>query len=186
MFEMRSRLAIRVVLAIALAGSIAIAFAGCQVGASGAPAASPSPVGGIIRTDLGNTLPGTAPDQRLGLWHYTIPAGSALVPHTHPGWQVARIVAGTLSYTIISGQATVIRSGGGTETHGSGETITLATGDSIVENPDLAHFGTNKGSTPVEIYAASLFKDGSPPAIPLPSGNPGQSGVPAASPAPSS
>jgi quercetin dioxygenase-like cupin family protein len=186
MFEMRSRVATRAVLVIALAGSVAISFAGCQIGASSAPAASPTAVGGIIRTDLGNTLPDTAPGQRLGLWHYTIPAGSALVPHTHPGWQVARIVAGTLSYTIISGQATVIRSGGSTETHGSGETITLATGDSIVENPDLAHFGANNGTTPVEIYAASLFKDGSPPAIPLPSGRPASSGAPVASAVPSS
>src|SRR5690242_14011380 len=63
-------------------------------------AVAPAASAGIVRTDLGTTLPGTAPGQRLGLWHYTIPAGSALVPHRHPGWQIARIVAGTLTYTI--------------------------------------------------------------------------------------
>ena len=43
----------------------------------------------------------------------------------------------------------------------------LATGDSVVENPDLEHFGANKGSVSVEIYTASLFQDGQPPAIPV-------------------
>jgi len=146
--------------------SIALAamLAACQAAAS---APTPTPSGGIIRQDLGNVLPATAQGERLGLWHYTIPAGSQLVPHHHPGWQVARIVAGTLTYQILTGQATVIRGSGTTETHKTGETITLATGDSIVENPDLDHFGSNSGSTPVEIYAASLFTDGQPPAIPL-------------------
>ncbi len=95
-----------------------------------------------------------------------------MVPHYHPGWQVARIIAGTLTYTIIDGQATVIRKGGATETHGGGETITIATGDSIVENTDLHHYGANNGSVAVEIYAASLFGDGQPPAIPLASPSP--------------
>jgi len=151
---------------LALVAAIALAtiLGACQA-AGVAP--TPSPSGGIIRQDLGNVLPATAQGQRLGLWHYTIPAGSALVPHHHPGWQVARIVAGTLTYQILKGEATVIRGSGATETHKSGETITLATGDSIVENPDLDHFGSNSGTTPVEIYAASLFTDGQPPAIPL-------------------
>ena len=156
---------------------LAIVVAVVLVGALGAcqaatPAPTPSPSGGIIRQDLGNVLPATAEGERLGLWHYTIPAGSQLVPHHHPGWQVARIVAGTLTYQIIKGEAIVIRGSGATETHRTGETITLATGDSIVENPDLDHFGANKGTTPVEIYAASLFTDGQPPAIPLASTSP--------------
>jgi quercetin dioxygenase-like cupin family protein len=150
--------------AVVLAAALAAMLGACQATGAGP---TPSPSGGIIRQDLGNVLPATAQGERLGLWHYTIPAGSALVPHHHPGWQVARIAAGTLTYQILKGEATVIRGSGATETHKTGETITLATGDSIVENPDLDHFGSNSGSTPVEIYAASLFTDGQPPAIPL-------------------
>jgi quercetin dioxygenase-like cupin family protein len=151
-------------LALVAAIALAVILAACQAAGS---APTPTPSAGIIRQDLGNVLPATAQGERLGLWHYTIPAGSQLVPHHHPGWQVARIVAGTLTYQIIKGEATVIRGSGATETHKTGETITLATGDSIVENPDLDHFGSNSGTTPVEIYAASLFTDGQPPAIPL-------------------
>jgi quercetin dioxygenase-like cupin family protein len=146
---------------------VAIAVLALALGGCSTAVATPAPSAGIVREDLGSTLAATAAGQRLGLWHYTIPAGTALAPHRHPGWQVARIVAGTLDYTIIAGQASVIRANGSTETHGAGETVVLATGDSVVENPDLEHFGANKGSVTVEIYTASLFQDGQPPAIPL-------------------
>ena len=157
-------------LALTRLAVVALAVTACTTGGGGtvAPAAS----AGIIRESLGGTLPGTAPGQRLSLWHYTIPAGSQLSPHTHPGWQVARIVSGTLSYTIVSGEATVLRGTGGTETHKTGETFVLLAGDTIVENPDLQHFGANNGTVAVEIYASSLFVDGQPPAIPLPSASP--------------
>jgi quercetin dioxygenase-like cupin family protein len=152
-------------LALTALAVAALLLTACTASGPVAPTAS----AGIIRDNLGGTLPGTAPGQRLSLWHYTIPAGSRLSPHRHPGWQVARVVAGTLSYTIIAGEATVLRGSGATEIHGIGETITLATGDTIIENPDLQHFGANEGTVPVEIYASSLFVDGQPPAIPLPS-----------------
>ena len=145
-------------------------FAGCTSGSS--PSLAPEPSGGIVRTELGTTLPGSAPGERLGLWHYTIPAGSALVPHRHPGWQIARVSSGTLTYTILTGTVTVLRAGGAQEMHGAGETITLAAGDTVIENPDVQHFGANNGTAPVEIYASSLLKDGEPVAIPLPSGAP--------------
>jgi len=102
--------------ALILVAAIALAavLGACQP-AGAAP--TPSPSGGIIRQDLGNVLPATAQGERLGLWHYTIPAGSQLVPHHHPGWQVARVAAGTLTYQIIKGEATVIRASGATEIH---------------------------------------------------------------------
>ena len=151
----------------------ALLLAACT--ATGGGVIAPTASAGIIRDNLGGPLPGTAPGQRLSLWHYTIPAGSRLSPHRHPGWQVARVVAGTLSYTIIAGEATVLRGSGATEIHTIGETITLASGDTIIENPDLQHFGANEGTVPVEIYASSLFEDGQPPAIPLPSPSPAAS-----------
>jgi quercetin dioxygenase-like cupin family protein len=138
------------------------------------PAASPeaSPVGGIVRTLLGEVAPATAPGEMLGLWHYTIPAGSALTPHTHAGFQVARVLSGTLTYNVISGSVTVMRADGTMETAGSGDVLTIDAGDTVIENPDLAHFGANAGDQPVEIVAASLFTQGSPPALPLASPSP--------------
>ncbi|MFM2105191.1 MAG: hypothetical protein RL338_223 [Chloroflexota bacterium] len=143
-----------------------LAVAGC----SPAPeaAGSPSPVGGIVRVDLGSTLPSRAPGDRLGIWRYTIPAGSELVPHTHPGWQVAYVASGTLTYTIIAGTATIRRADGTEEEHSDGSTVTVNAGDTVVENPDLQHKGANLGSEPIEIWSSTLFTDGAPPSSPLP------------------
>ena len=38
----------------------------------------------------------------------------------------------------------------------------------LVENPALEHFGANLGPAEVEIYAASIFETGLPPAITMP------------------
>jgi quercetin dioxygenase-like cupin family protein len=149
------------------------------VALSCAPAApsggTPAPTGAIVRTELGTTLPDTAPGQRLGLWHYTIPARTALVPHRHPGWQIARITRGTLTYTILAGTATVVRANGEQQSPAAGQTIKLVTGDTVIENPGLEHFGANEGPEPVEIYASSLLADGEPVAIPLVTGAPSAS-----------
>ena len=91
------------------------------------------------------------------------------MPHTHPGFQVARIVSGTLTYNVIAGEVTILRADGSTETASTGDVVTINAGDTVVENPDLQHYGANDGDVPVEIYASSLFPVGAPPAIPLPS-----------------
>lgn len=160
--------------AAALAIGLALLVAACGGGAGSSPAASTaaSPAASaaaIVRSDLGSVLPSAAPGYRLGLWHYTIAPGAALVPHYHPGWQVARVTAGTLTYSILTGTANVIRASGAAEAHSAGETITLVAGDSVVETEDMHHFGANKGTEPVEIYSSTLFRDGEGPAIPLPS-----------------
>ena len=121
---------------------------------------------GITRTDLGTALPGSAPGEELGLWQYRIPAGAELAPHTHAGWQIARIVRGALEYTIISGEGTLIHADGSSEPVGPG-TYTLQTGDSIVENPGLQHFGANATDDDVVILAATLYTEGAPLSIPI-------------------
>jgi quercetin dioxygenase-like cupin family protein len=165
--------------------AIVLAFTVATLGASAvghdpspeaSPGASSAPEVGIVRTLLGETTPASAPGQTLSLWHYTIPPGEALEPHTHPGFQVAQVVSGTLTYTVISGTVTVQRSDGTTETASDGDVLTINAGDTVVENPMLAHFGANDGDVPVEIDAASLFITGSPPALPLAS--PGGSASP--------
>jgi hypothetical protein len=82
-------------------------------GASPAPEASAAPEG-IVRTLLGAVDPTTAPGTTLSLWSYAIPSGEALVPHTHPGFQVARIKSGVLAYDVISGEVTIQRADGST------------------------------------------------------------------------
>ena len=136
-----------------------------------APAASAAPAG-IVRTLLGEVAPDTAPGETLSLWHYSIPAGQALVPHHHPGYQVARIVSGVLTYNVLAGTADIIRADGTTETATGGDVVQLNAGDTVIENPETEHYGANDGTEPVVLYTATLFTTGEPPAIPLPSASP--------------
>lgn len=139
---------------------------------------------GVVRTLLGETEPSTADGQALGLWHYVIPAGESLVPHTHPGYQVARIVSGALRYEVISGDAQVVRRDGSTESVGPGGVVTLMPGDAVIENPDLVHFGANEGRRPVVILTATLFETGAEPASPVESVEPAEpvAAIPSAAP----
>jgi quercetin dioxygenase-like cupin family protein len=122
---------------------------------------------GIVRTLLGETEPAAAEGQTLGLWQHVVPAGESLVPHTHPGYQVARILGGSLRYEVVSGEAQVVRRDGSSESVGAGGVVTLEPGDAVIEGPDLVHFGANEGRRPVVILAATLFETGAEPATPL-------------------
>jgi hypothetical protein len=116
---------------------------------------------GVVRTDLGVAEPLSAPGEELGLWQYVIAAGEELAPHTHPGWQLARITAGDLEYSVISGEGVLLRADGSSEPMGPG-TYVLATGDGVIENPELEHFGANRGEDVVTLISATLFEAGEP------------------------
>jgi hypothetical protein len=116
---------------------------------------------GVVRADLGIAEPGSAPGQELGLWHYTIHVGSELPPHTHPGWQLARITAGELEYSVESGEGILLRADGSSEPMGPG-TYILAPGDGVIENPELVHFGANRTDEIVTLISATLFTAGDP------------------------
>lgn len=122
----------------------------------------------VERQLLAETAPDTAPGQLLELTRVIVPPGEALPPHIHPGPQMAVIVNGTLTYTIIEGEATVVRAAGTanatTETHASGSTVELRTGDSVTEPAGMVHEAANRGSDYVIIYLSSLFEEGEPPA----------------------
>ena len=68
-----------------------------------------------MRTDLGLAEPASAEGRQLGLWHYLIPAGEELAPHTHPGWQLARITDGELEHTVLAGEGVLLRADGSRE-----------------------------------------------------------------------
>ena len=61
----------------------------------------------------------------------------------------------------------MLRNDGRKEQIGAGGVVMLNTGDSVVET-GLEHFGANLGPAEVEIYAASIFEMGLPPAITMP------------------
>ena len=107
---------------------------------------------------MGETEPSTTEGETLGLWHYLVPAGAALAPHTHPGDQIARIVRGTLTYEVVSGEARVVPRGwldrDGRERPGH---LTLEPGDAVIE-PAAWSTWQQCRTRPVEIVAATLFE----------------------------
>ena len=149
-----------------LAAAVALLLIGVGASALGAQTdATPAPAPGVVREVLSSGDPSGAPGDVLELVRYTIPAGSRLPAHTHPGMQVARIVSGTLSYTVIEGMVPVTRAGTGEVVPimaDSGE-LTIAPGDSFHEAEGVVHFGRNAGTEPVVILVASLFEIGMPP-----------------------
>ena len=97
-----------------------------------------------------------------------------------------RVVAGTLApwlstrargvrnltYTILTGELLILRGDGTTETAHAGDTVMIAAGDSVVEQPGSQHAAQNIGSQEIRIVLATLLEDGAAAAIPVGSASP--------------
>jgi quercetin dioxygenase-like cupin family protein len=112
-----------------------------------------------------------AKDRTLGLSKVVIKPGAVLPLHHHSGTQVARIVKGTLTYTVVKGKAKVKK--GDAETGGklvrtikAGETAKIKTGQWLVEQPSDHHMAANNGDSRLVIYLATLLRKGAPPSVP--------------------
>jgi quercetin dioxygenase-like cupin family protein len=122
----------------------------------------------VVRQILADANPDTAQGQVLQLTRVIIPAGEGIAPHDHPGPQLAIIVSGTLTYTVIDGEAHVTRAAATDNeeavTYKSGDTFELKPGDSIMEPTKMVHKAANETEAPVIIYLSSLFPQDAPPA----------------------
>lgn len=161
----RTSLRIRVLIAI-----VAVVLAGYGSATLDARMeATPAPATGVVREVLSSDDPAAAPGHALELVRYTIPGGTQLAAHTHPGMQVASIVSGTLSYSVISGEVPITRAGTGeviAANAASGE-VAIHPGDAFHEAEGVVHFGRNAGTEPVVILVSSLFTIGQPPSSPI-------------------
>lgn len=102
----------------------------------------------------------------------TVPPGVKLATHHHLGTQIARVAAGTLTYTVRQGSAVVWegesdQSPRKVRTIQAGQTARLRTGQWIVEQPSDVHEAANRGGVPVVLYLATLLKTGAAPSTPV-------------------
>ena len=144
--------------ALATAGAGGYALAGEQTATREALAGTDNAVG--------------APGKTLGLSRVTIPAGVRLGLHRHAGTQVAYIDAGTLTYTVKTGDVRVTKGPLDgkhkvVKTIRAGQTGTIPQGTWVVEQPNVVHFAENKTSKPIVILLSTLFPIGAPPSIPV-------------------
>ena len=154
---------------IAIALVVAFALGAVLPGAFAETKAAPT----AVRNALAETsqVQG-APGRTLVLSRVTVDPGAELALHHHLGTQVARIEAGTLTYTVRRGSA-VVKTGESDQNPRTvrfieaGQTGKIRSGQWIVEQPSDIHEAANRGSTPVVIYLATLLKTGTAPATPV-------------------
>jgi quercetin dioxygenase-like cupin family protein len=124
----------------------------------------------VVRNLLQTATDETAPGQELVLSQVIVPPGDAIAPHTHPGTQLAVIVQGRLTYTVIDGEVEVTRDAATdeaqVESFSSGDAVELETGDAVHETAGMVHEARNDGEVPVIIYLSSLFPEGAPASSP--------------------
>jgi quercetin dioxygenase-like cupin family protein len=159
---------------IALTGPTARARNGAESALfqAASPATEATPA--TVREVLATGQPPAAPRQTLGLVRYTIPPGTTLAVHVHPGMQIAWVLSGELTYHVLKGEVQIGRAAnasegqpGSPEILAAGESTVLMPGDWVAEVPGAVHFGENLGSEPLVLWAATLLETGQPPAIPV-------------------
>jgi quercetin dioxygenase-like cupin family protein len=157
-----------VVVAIVAAMVLAVAACGGDDDDAGWSAFAPSDE--IVRDVFAAGEPESADGQLLELTRVIIPGGMEIAPHTHPGLQLAVILQGTLTYTVIEGEVNVTHDTGTdqarTETIGAGETVELVPGSAVVEMPGMVHMAKNEGNMAVVVNLASLFPVDAPASSP--------------------
>lgn len=119
----------------------------------------------VTREVLASGYPTQYQKQILELVRYTIAPKTKLPIHTHPGMQIERVEAGTLTYTVVQGEAKVQKANGTKLILQKGKTIQLTVGDSLVEPAGMVHYGENQTDSPVSLLSASLFDANQPKAI---------------------
>ncbi|MCC6790111.1 MAG: cupin domain-containing protein, partial [Thermomicrobiales bacterium] len=132
--------------------------------------ATPTAASGLTRVVLAGATPAAAPDQSLQLARIDIAPGTKLPHHVHPGTQLASIVSGELTYTVLEGEIRVERAAidgvpGPVEILKTGETTVLRPGDAVIETEGMVHDGENLGTETVVIMTAVLFEAGQPASI---------------------
>jgi len=95
----------------------------------------------------------------------TIPAGTKVPPHIHPGMQIVKVELGTLTYKVVKETAKIKRANGKEETLEAGQTTRLTVGDSLVEPGGMVHYGQNETEDVVILISASLLDSQKPKAI---------------------
>ncbi|HBB33875.1 MAG TPA: cupin domain-containing protein [Cyanobacteria bacterium UBA8803] len=119
----------------------------------------------VTREVLANGYPTQDQKQILELVRYTIAPRTKLPIHTHPGMQIERVEAGTLTYKVLEGEAKITKANGTELILQAGETIQLTVGDSLVEPARMVHYGENQTDSLVILLSASLFDANQPKAI---------------------
>ena len=137
--------------------------------APGLVAQEATPAAGAVAAELlGHGLPTAAPGFDLSLYRVTLGPGGIVPPHTHPGASVVYVESGTLGFTLLEGEARLVRAetaatpGAEGEMLAHGSEVTLTAGDALFFPGEHGDAARNAGDGPVVLLLANLFTEGEP------------------------
>jgi quercetin dioxygenase-like cupin family protein len=153
---------IRIIVATFVLGAFALVAGGRAVAQDGTPPAQP-----ITDTVLASGMPSNAPGDVLQLERITIAVGAAIPTHVHPGAYAIYVESGSFGFTVIKGEAQIVRAGSTTaEKIEAGKDVIASPGDSLFENGGVVHSARNAGNDMVIVTTAALLTAGMPSLMP--------------------
>lgn len=161
-----SSLALVTVLMTAL---VSVATAGQAVAQSGQ--ATPAPAA-ITTEQFGRIEPADAPGKALYPLRVTFAPGATAGAHTHPGTTIYHLDSGTLVFTLVGGQATLVPAAASAATPAAGEEITsgmpvtLKPGDTVLYDGSAVQTEENPSSGPAVILISNLRGTDEPARMP--------------------
>jgi quercetin dioxygenase-like cupin family protein len=133
--------------------------------------ASPTPTYavGVTAEILSRKEADAAPGYYLQVVRITFAPDAIVAPHTHPGDSVTYQESGSHSFTVLDGEAYLLRAGSGTPEAGpAGDVMDLNTeydlapGDALSFNAQTVHTARNPTGEPAVLLEAQLRQIGSP------------------------
>ena len=148
------------------AGGLATVLLARGIGNAVAQDVSPTPAyaAGVTPEILGRIEPPGAPGYTLQLVRVTFAPDAAVAAHRHSGGTVTTQLSGSHAFTVLEGNARLIRAGTATPTAGAeagepmelGQEYTIAPGDVMVFDELVIHTAHNPTSEPAVLMEAQL------------------------------
>ncbi len=148
------------------AGGLAAALLVRGIGNALAQDASPTPAyaAGVTAEILGRIEPPGAPGYVLQLVRVTFAPGAEVATHRHSGGTVTTTLSGSHAFTVLEGNARLIRAGMATpaadaeagEPMQLGQEYAIAVGDVMVFDETVAHTAHNPNNEPAVLMEAQL------------------------------
>jgi quercetin dioxygenase-like cupin family protein len=133
------------------------------------PTPTPTYAVGVTAEILSRKEADVAPGYYLQVVRITFAPNAIVTPHTHPGDTVTYQASGSHAFTVLDGEAHLVRAGTATpETGPAGEVMelhteyTIAPGDALSFNAQTVHTARNPTGEPAVLLEAQLREVGMP------------------------
>ncbi len=152
-------------IAFALVVLVALSGGGLLTGRAQDATPTASIATGVTTQLLGRVPSAVAPGQAVALLQITFAPGGSMAPHTHPGDTLIHLVSGALRYTVIAGEARLVRASNGVPSAATptaveampvGAEIILNPGDTVYYDGSVLQSERNVGDEDAVVLASNL------------------------------